>query len=78
VWAAALSILPLVTFAQPELPDVLEQWRDWVLYGQEYRACPVRHGSQPGQAVAHICAWPGTLAVDVAGDDATFEMAWTV
>lgn len=65
-------------FAQPEVPAALEPWRDWVLYGEEYRACPVLNGTQPGQRNNHICAWPGELAIDIDAGGAEFELPWTI
>lgn len=76
VWCTLLSAMP--TFAQPEIPVALEPWRDWVLYGEEYRTCPVLNGTQPGQRNNHICAWPGELAINVRDSGAQFELSWTV
>lgn len=64
--------------AQVAVPESLEPWRDWVLYGEEYRACPVLNGRQGDQAASHVCAWPGELRVDVTAGGADFEIDWTV
>ena len=62
--------------AQPTVPEPLEPWRDWVLHGEEYRACPVLNGSQPGQPSNHVCAWPGELALEVGSSGADFSQNW--
>jgi hypothetical protein len=62
----------------PSVPPALAPWRDWVLYGEEFRACPVRNGASPGQEANHVCAWPGTLALDVAAATAKFDQTWDV
>ena len=62
----------------PDVPAALAPWRNWVLYGEEFRACPVRNGTLPGQAANHLCTWPGTLTLDVAAAGAKFDQIWTV
>ena len=64
--AAAALVLVTVTIcgparAEPEnyVPRTLEEWRAWVLKGQEFHGCPFLAGSNPTQADAHRCAWPG-------------------
>ena len=62
--------------AQPTVPEPLEPWREWVLHGEEYRACPVLNGSRPGQPSNHVCAWPGELAVEDDASGATVSQNW--
>jgi hypothetical protein len=71
---------PSAALAQPtpDVPPALAAWRNWVLYGEEFRSCPVRKGTLPGQAANHVCAWPGMLTLDVGGASAKFEQSWTV
>lgn len=69
-------VLPGPVSAQPSIPDALEPWRDWVLFGQEYRACPVLNGRPAAVRESHVCAWPGELAVDVAAGSADFSQSW--
>jgi hypothetical protein len=64
--------------AQTPVPAELEPWRDWVLYGEEFRACPAFNGAQPGERGNHVCAWPGALIIDVGSNGAQFEQAWTL
>jgi hypothetical protein len=75
--AALACTAPLVA-QSVDVPAALEPWRDWVLYGEEYRVCPVRHGTMPGERGNHVCAWPGTLTVDAGNRGAEFVQTWTV
>ena len=76
LFVAALA--PLRGFTQPPIPEALEPWRDWVLFGLEYRVCPVLNGRAATDAASHVCAWPGELAVDVDADSADFAQSWTL
>ena len=60
------------------VPPELEDWRSWVLHGQEHRHCPFLHDSNATAARNFICAWPGKLEVEVAAESGTFEQLWTV
>ncbi len=62
--------------SQTRIPEALEPWREWVLYGLEYQACPPLNGSRPGESSNHICAWPGELSLDVTTSGATFSQEW--
>lgn len=77
VLAAAL-LLPNAVQAQPAVPDSLEPWRDWVLFGQEFRDCPVLNGRDPSQEAFHVCAWPGRLEIEVSANGASFEQNWNL
>jgi hypothetical protein len=72
------AMAPIRGFSQPPIPDALEPWRDWVLFGLEYRACPVLNGRATADAASHVCAWPGELTVDVDADSAAFAQSWTL
>ena len=61
---------------QIDVPEALEPWRDWVLYGQEFHACPALDGFQPGEPANHVCAWPGELSLNVTESGATFNQEW--
>ena len=73
---AGLVFASVNVLAQPTVPEPLEPWREWVLHGEEYRACPVLNGSSPRQQASHICAWPGELALDVDESGASFSQNW--
>ena len=45
----------------------LKAWEPWVMYGEEYRRCPLRNGVAPGNSTGFECRWPGRLRLSVAG-----------
>lgn len=75
--AAVLGATPLAAQVAV-VPPALDPWRDWVLYGEEFRACPVRNGTLPGERGNHVCAWPSVLTVDAGDTGAEFTQTWTV
>ena len=76
VWILGFVLASGYVLGQPSVPEPLEPWREWVLHGEEYRACPVLNGLQPGRPSNHICAWPGELALDVDASGASFSQNW--
>jgi len=76
--AAAAVLATAESVGQTDIPDPLQPWQDWVLHGEEYRACPVLNGSMPGQPAAHVCAWPGELVLTVNESGADFSQPWQV
>ena len=66
--------------ADPPLPAALEDWRGWVLTGEEYRECPwlAAPGVTPGGAGAYRCAWPGRLVLSVNASGGEFRQGWQV
>jgi len=76
---AALLLIPATSAANdPYVPSALEEWKDWVLHGQEWRECPMRHDGSSALSNNRYCAWPGTLSLDVDEDGARFTQTWTV
>ena len=61
-----------------EVPKDLEDWRDWVLHGEEHRGCPFLFDSTATQRDDFICAWPGQLDLSISADGGRFAQAWTV
>ncbi len=59
------SSAPAITDA--EIPPDLKPWVPWVLEGHEDLACPIVND-------ARVCAWPGTLRLDVRKTYGTFEL----
>ncbi|MDE0421574.1 MAG: hypothetical protein OXK76_11910 [Gammaproteobacteria bacterium] len=60
------------------IPTDLEDWRDWVLHGEEYRACPFLYNSTATERNDFICAWPGQLDLSVTAAGGRFHQVWTV
>ncbi|NIW24458.1 MAG: hypothetical protein GWN29_07765, partial [Gammaproteobacteria bacterium] len=76
--AVATMLAATKSVGQPDIPDALQPWQDWVLHGEEYRACPVLSGSMPGLQPSHVCAWPGELSLTVTETGAQFTQSWDV
>ncbi|MDQ2639728.1 MAG: hypothetical protein M3Y79_03990, partial [Pseudomonadota bacterium] len=64
--------------AAEAIPGPLREWQGWVLQGQEFRACPFLATRTPGDANAHVCAWPGALTLDLSASGGTFRQRWQV
>ena len=60
------------------VPEALEDWREWVLHGFEYRGCPFLHDSEAAAREDFVCAWPGRLGIEVDADGGRFEQRWTI
>ncbi|HWL62349.1 MAG TPA: hypothetical protein VNQ32_06115 [Steroidobacteraceae bacterium] len=73
----AMAMVMQAHAAQP-IPEPLRDWQAWVLQGQEFRACPFLATRTPGDASAHICAWPGALTLDLTASGGTFRQRWQV
>jgi hypothetical protein len=66
-----------VRAAEP-VPAPLREWQQWVLNGQEFRACPFLATRTPGDARSHVCAWPGTLELNLGAEGGSFRQRWQV
>ncbi len=64
--------------AAAPVPEPLREWQAWVLQGQEFRACPFLATRTPGDASAHVCAWPGALSLDLGASGGSFRQRWQV
>ena len=60
------------------VPRALDDWRPWVLEGEEHRACPFFGNRMPGAPESHVCAWPRRLNLVVVGAGARFDQRWRV
>jgi hypothetical protein len=68
-----LSILPIAAAAaEPYVPEVLEPWREWVLYEHPDHACPPSH-----DAPTRACLWTTALALRVDDTTASFVQRTT-
>lgn len=79
VWVCLLVMLCLTPLSgygatDPSIPDTLEPWKEWVLFGKEYYACP-RPYNNPDD---YICAWPELLDLDVNDQEGTFKQKISV
>ena len=64
--------------ADAPVPEALDDWREWVLHGHEYRRCPFLYDSNADSAEPFICVWPGRLRVEATAEGGVFEQRWTV
>lgn len=63
---------------QPAVPQGLKDWESWVMYGEEFRRCPVRNGVDAAQAAAFVCTWPARVRVAVSSGGGEFRQSWRV
>ncbi len=79
----ALALLCMLTsgaaIAAPVyVPSELEQWRPWVLQGEDFRQCPFLSSSPTANANSFRCAWPERLTVSVDAHSGAFTQRWQV
>ena len=77
-FAVALAAAGLYAEPNAPVPEELEDWRAWVLYGREYRLCPFRFDSPASAEDAFICTWPGELELTVTAEGGRFAQDWSV
>ena len=63
---------------QTAIPPDLKPWESWVMYGEEFRSCPVRNGVGADTADAFVCAWPGRMRVAVSSGGGEFRQSWRI
>ncbi len=72
-------LLPIEAYtADVYVPDELQDWQEWVLQDKDYRDCPFYFNRGATERGQFICAWPGTLDVNVDQDGGRFSQQWTV
>ena len=77
--AFVLCSVATAAFAQqPAIPPDLKAWESWVMYGEEFRRCPVRNGVGTEQAEAFVCTWPGRMRVAVSAGGGEFRQSWRI
>lgn len=65
---ALVAILPLGAWAtEPYVPEVLEPWREWVLYRHKDHDCPTSYASQE-----RSCLWTSQLSIRIDEDGGSF------
>ena len=63
---------------QAAIPPDLRPWESWVMYGEEFRRCPVRNGVVANGADAFVCTWPGRMHVAVSSGGGEFRQSWRI
>jgi hypothetical protein len=63
---------------QLAIPPELKPWESWVMYGQEFRRCPLRNGVAEDGADAFVCTWPGRMHVAVSSSGGEFRQSWRI
>ncbi|HKU15492.1 MAG TPA: hypothetical protein VJQ52_13930 [Steroidobacteraceae bacterium] len=61
---------------QGAIPPELKPWESWVLYGEEFRRCPLQDGLAADTEAAFVCAWPGRMRVAVSSGGGEFRQSW--
>ncbi|NRA71376.1 MAG: hypothetical protein HRU24_10150 [Gammaproteobacteria bacterium] len=72
------SMLLFTASAQSTVPDSLQPWVSWVLKEYPNHSCPAINQADFSNSDNHLCAWPGTLNIDVNEHQATFNQRWHV
>ena len=65
-----------VLAADIAVPPDLQDWRGWVLQGEEFRRCPYIAGTQASDVTAFQCAWAERLVLDLDGQGGRFAQRW--
>jgi hypothetical protein len=75
-FVAVLSVSGAASAQELSVPQVLKSWEPWVMYGEEYRRCPLRNGVAPEDSSGFECRWPGRLRLSVASGGGEFAQRW--
>jgi hypothetical protein len=59
-------------------PPELKPWESWVMYGEEFRRCPLRPAASGNDASAFACVWPGRMRVAVSSTGGDFSQRWRI
>ena len=78
VVALSTVLFAVLAHAEPQVPSALEPWRQWVMHGQEFRACPLLAGKRGASADEYLCAWPGVLDIRADAAGASIAQRWRV
>ena len=54
------------------IPDALQPWKDWALFGEETARCPFHYQDFANKQ----CQWPGQLQLSVETGGLRFEQDW--
>ncbi|HEV8332931.1 MAG TPA: hypothetical protein VGQ22_16015 [Steroidobacteraceae bacterium] len=78
LFAIVLCYSVAASAQQTAIPPDLKPWEPWVMYGEEFRRCPLRNGIAAEDASSFICAWPGRLRVAVSSGGGEFRQSWRI
>ncbi len=78
VFLLLLALTGAAYAQKPYVPDELKPWAQWVLKDREYIDCPFFFDRSASGEKDFLCAWPGTLQLDVTASGARFQQTWTV
>jgi hypothetical protein len=78
LFAIVLCYSVAASAEQIAVPPDLKPWEPWVMYGEEFRRCPLRNGVTAEDASSFICAWPGRLRVAVSSGGGEFRQSWRI
>ena len=74
-----IVLLPIAAHpADVYVPEDLQDWQAWVLQDKDYRDCPFYFNRGATERGEFVCAWPGTLNINVNQDSGRFSQQWTV
>jgi len=59
---------------EKEIPEALEPWKDWVVWGAAHPDCPTPYND----AATHICFWPSRLSLSADQNGGAWDAAVTV
>jgi hypothetical protein len=62
--------------ARVAVPPDLEDWRGWVLQGEEFRRCPFLSAAPATERESYRCAWPERLALSIDARGGEFSQRW--
>jgi hypothetical protein len=63
---------------QVNAPPGLKPWEPWVMYGEEFRRCPMQHAATGQDSSAFLCLWPGRIRAAVSSSGGDFSQRWRV
>lgn len=70
-----LGWMVLAAWAAPvPVPEPLQPWKDWVLFGEEQVRCPFGYQDFGRRH----CAWPGVLQLEVEAGQLRFRQEWQI
>lgn len=66
--------VPVSGAKETDIPSALKPWKEWVLYGEEEKACPTYYNN----GEEYCCIWPSRLGLSLNAKGGTFEQQWLV